>query len=225
MIINELASTNLTSTVAFGFAHGAPGRPAPYSFAAAMGDDSEEFFALVALKCAPGVSDKICNFDAVKPPSALPPSEDETPQILPPMDLVEPNYAHGVCNMKSGKCDECDPGSSGTGCVSTASCEADCKEHPAKDYGYDCDQDGFRCEQSVNGTFSKDECSDRCTKAAFAFGKCDFRKGKCQECKRSPDDPDCLYPMDYCKKIEASGGCQGQTLKGIHRGIIVDVHR
>ena len=148
LIINELASTYLSSTVAYGFAFGTkPGDPVPYSFPTAMGDTTST--VMVGFRCMPIISDKICNFDIVAPPKpgheeALPHSTSEVPEIHP-LDFADPNMTHSVCNMKTGKCEECDPPSSGMGCVTTDKCNGACKVGPAKDYLYKCNWDGFKC--------------------------------------------------------------------------------
>ena len=73
MVVNELASTYLHSTVAFGFsAGGEKGEPAPYSFVAAMHDSAS--IVSVGLKCKNTISTDLCNFDTVKPPQS--PSEE-----------------------------------------------------------------------------------------------------------------------------------------------------
>jgi len=130
---------------------------------------------MIGFRCMPTISDKICNFDIVKPPQGefLLPSIDKSEEILKPVSLAVPNVTHSVCNMKSGKCDECKPSSSGMGCVSTDKCNATCKKHDPKDYFYECDWQNYKCGQFENGTFSSQECKNRCTKAAF--GKCDFK--------------------------------------------------
>ena len=63
--------------------------------------------------------------------------------VEPIFEIADPNNTHSVCNMKTGKCDDCDPGSSGMGCVTTDKCNTDCKKGPAKDYMYECNWDGF----------------------------------------------------------------------------------
>ena len=100
--------------------------------------------AYVGIRCMPTVSNKICNFDVVKPPQEPSPVEDQT-ELVQAMNFAEPNNTGAVCNMKSGKCEECDIASSGSGCVSIDNCSSDCKEHPAKDYLYKCDWDGYKC--------------------------------------------------------------------------------
>ena len=67
MVVNELASTNLESVVSYGFATKGMGKPAPYSVYASMHDDSSS--VSVGFRCMPTISDKLCNFDIVKPPS------------------------------------------------------------------------------------------------------------------------------------------------------------
>ena len=131
MVINELASAYLTSTVAFGFAGNYAGGAIPYSFASAMGDVTS--WATVGLKCNPYTDKTLCNFDHIHPPSTdgeLPPSFDfieEEIESFEPLSLADPNVTHSVCNMKTGKCEDCDPGSSGMGCVATDTCQSDCK--------------------------------------------------------------------------------------------------
>ena len=177
VVVNELASTYLHSTVAYGFASNlGKSQAIPYSFANAMATDG--LSCLVMLQCQPVISDKICNFNTVKPPGLPTPNDDPEPleeqfEVMEPMNSAGPNFTHAVCNMKSGMCEECDPASSGMGCVATDKCQADCKKHDPKDYLYDCNWDGYKCGQIENGTLSKDECSDRCTKAAY--GKCNFK--------------------------------------------------
>ena len=81
--MNELASTYLESTVAYGFATKGVGEAAPYSFYSAMHDD--ESGVIVNFKCMPTISDKLCNFDIVKPPQ--PPSEsgEAASEIITPL--------------------------------------------------------------------------------------------------------------------------------------------
>ena len=119
MIATELASTYLESTVAYGFATGYGAHPAPWSFYSAMHDNTSA--VIVALKCKDHISDKLCNFDDVKPPMMTEEIQNRwSSEVVYPIEshieFIEPNHT-SVCNMKSGRCDYCDPVSSGSGCI------------------------------------------------------------------------------------------------------------
>lgn len=67
---------------------------------------------------------------------------------------------------------------------------------------------------------SKDQCTLSC--ADVQYGKCNFGNNTCEYCKHGPDDPKCIYTMDYCKAAQQEGRCKNQTLTGLFRMIEVN---
>ena len=178
MVINELASTYLEYTVAYGFATGF-GKEEPYSVKGAMADDTSVVY--VVLKCMDTVSDKLCNFASVKPPQA----RLENPEIIEVADLAVADVSadgFSVCNKRTAKCEPCHTCASGLGCVETAECEKDCKTAPPSEYLYGCDLAASLCSQKEDGTFDIDYCKVRCNGGEGDFGKCDFTTEQCVAC-------------------------------------------
>lgn len=151
IVINELASTYLEYTVAFGFATGFDDQPAPASVYTAMNDDTST--VIVAFSCRDSVNKTLCNFDVVKPPKAGELQyQSELIKSIDAIDAVDaidvnadPNNTHSVCNFETGKCDVCYPGSSGSGCVTSDSCAKDCKKQKPAKYLYECNWDKYQC--------------------------------------------------------------------------------
>jgi len=214
VVVNELASTYLKHTEAWGFATRGPGKATPYSFVSAMADADSYAFAM--WKCVLTAKDTECNFPGAGDLAlveALDPVQPFEEEVMAPAN-------HSVCNMATGQCEECDPGSSGSGCVDADSCKKTCKKGPAKNYLYECNWNSSTCAQLANATFTSAECLDRCKKDQF--GKCNFTTGRCQECTRGASDPDCIYTMDYCKVIEGLGQCAKKGLSGIYRNLMIN---